>query len=51
MKYDFDKITDRKGTDCLKEHLEENTFHITMIGGGELEEETHRLDLSGERHV
>ena len=27
----------------LKEHLEENTFHITMIGGGELEEETHRL--------
>lgn len=27
----------------LKEHLEEIPFHITMIGGGELEEEVHRL--------
>ena len=27
----------------LKEHLEENPFHITMIGGGELEEEVHSL--------
>ena len=32
-----------KTASYLKEHLEENTFHITMIGGGELEEETHRL--------
>ena len=31
-----------KTASYLKEHLEENTFHITMIGGGELEEETHR---------
>lgn len=27
----------------LKDHLEEIPFHITMIGGGELEEEVHRL--------
>ena len=27
----------------LKEHLEEIPFHITMIGGGELEEEVHSL--------
>lgn len=27
----------------LKEHLEEIPFHITMIGGGELEQEVHRL--------
>ena len=27
----------------LKEHLEELPFHITMIGGGELEEEVHSL--------
>ena len=27
----------------LKEHLKEIPFHITMIGGGELEEEVHRL--------
>ena len=32
-----------KTASYLKEYLEENTFHITMIGGGELEEETHRL--------
>lgn len=27
----------------LKEHLKDTPFHITMIGGGELEEEVHRL--------
>lgn len=27
----------------LKDHLEEIPFHITMIGGGELEEEVHSL--------
>lgn len=27
----------------LKEHLKEIPFHITMIGGGELEEEVHSL--------
>ena len=27
----------------LKEHLKELPFHITMIGGGELEEKVHRL--------
>lgn len=27
----------------LKDHQEEIPFHITMIGGGELEEEVHRL--------
>ena len=27
----------------LKDHMEETPFHITMIGGGELEEEVHSL--------
>lgn len=27
----------------LKEHLKDTPFHITMTGGGELEEEVHRL--------